>query len=89
VLASYIGARGASETNIVLNRGPYTLAPYVLLDAKISTEPLHVFRGAGQQIVFALSGKNLLGARGPSPGFTGVDYPLAPRAVLLEAHLAL
>jgi outer membrane receptor for ferrienterochelin and colicins len=36
-----------------------------------------------------VSGKNLLGATGPSPGFTGVDYPLAPRAFFVQMNLSL
>ena len=36
---------------------------------------------------FAVSGKDLLGADGPAPGFSGVDYPLAPRALWLQINL--
>jgi iron complex outermembrane receptor protein len=29
-------------------------------------------------------GRNLLGSAGPEPGFSGVDYPLAPRTFLVQ-----
>jgi iron complex outermembrane receptor protein len=89
VQTSYVGRRRASENNMLLNGRPYSLAPYTLLDAKISTDGFHLFRDPAQQISFAVSGKNLLGAEGPVPGFSGVDYPLAPRAFFLEMNLVL
>ena len=89
VQAAYIGARRASENNILLNGRPYQLPGYVLLEAKLATEGFHLFRDPAQEISFAVSGKNLLGATGPAPGFSGVDYPLAPRALFLELNLTL
>jgi outer membrane receptor for ferrienterochelin and colicins len=88
VLASWIGARRASETNILLNRGVYILPPYLLLNANLATEGFQILRGE-QQMSFGISGKNLLGATGPHPGFSGVDYPLAPRSVLGYVNLSL
>jgi hypothetical protein len=61
----------------------------VLLDAKLSTDGFQLFRDPAQEISFAVSGKNLLGARGPAPGSSGIDYPLAPRAFFLEMNLTL
>ena len=43
VLASYVGVRRPSDTNILLNGGAYTLPAYVLLDAGVSTKPLALF----------------------------------------------
>jgi len=87
VQASYIGERRASENNILLGGRAYTLSDYVLLEAKLATDGFHLFHDAAQEISFAVSGQNLLGASGPAPGFSGVDYPLAPRALFLEADL--
>ena len=87
--ASWIGRRRASGNNIVLAGGPYTLPPYVLLDANITTVGFHLLRDRSQEVSLSLSGKNLLGARGPAPGFSGVDYPLAPRAFFLQVNLIL
>jgi iron complex outermembrane receptor protein len=88
-LASYIGRRNASSNNDLLNGGPYTLPAYLLLEAKLSTRGFHLLRDRAQEISLSLSGKNLLGARGPAPGFAGVDYPLAPRAIFLQVNLTL
>jgi hypothetical protein len=88
IQGSYIGARRASDTNILLNGGPYRLAPYLLVDARLSTSGFHLFGVRDTETSFALSGKNLLGAQGPMPGSSGVDYPLAPRALLLQMNFA-
>ena len=89
VQASYVGRRRASENNILLNGSPYWLPSYVLLEAKLATRGFHILRDPAQEISFAVSGKNLLGAAGPNPGFSGVDYPLPPRALFLEVDLVL
>ncbi len=89
MLASLIGRRRASANNALLNGGLYTLPPYLLLEANLSTVGWKILREHDQEISFSLSGKNLLGATGPSPGFSGVDYPLAPRTFLLQARLSL
>jgi hypothetical protein len=89
VQGSYIGARRASDTNILLNGGPYQLPPYFLLEARLSTVGFHLPGLRNTETSFALSGKNLLGAEGPMPGSSGVDYPLAPRAFFLQMNLGL
>jgi outer membrane receptor for ferrienterochelin and colicins len=87
IMASYIGIRRASENNILLNGSPYSLPPYWLLDANLSTHGFRILRHPDQEISFSVSGKNLLGATGPTPGFSGVDYPLAPRALFVQMNL--
>jgi outer membrane receptor for ferrienterochelin and colicins len=89
VQASYIGERRPSDTNILLNGGPYKLPPYLLLEAGLATTRFDLFGLERHEVSFALTGKNLLGAKGPTPGFSGVDYPLAPRTFLLQMNLAL
>jgi outer membrane receptor for ferrienterochelin and colicins len=86
---SRIGSRRASDTNIVLNDGIYLLPPYLLLEAGLSTVPFDLFGRRRSEIAFSLIGKNLLGAEGPTPGFSGVDYPLAPRAFLLQVTVSM
>lgn len=88
-LASLIGPRPASGNNVLLNAGPYTLPAYLLLEANLSTRGFELLREGVQEVSFSLSGKNLLGARGPTPGFSGVDYPLAPRSWFLQMNLTL
>ena len=89
VLASYIGSRRASGNNILLNAGAYRLPGYVLLGATVATRGFRVLRDPQQEVSFSVSGKNLLGVEGPTPGFAGVDYPLAPRALFLQMDLTL
>jgi hypothetical protein len=55
----------------------------------IAPRGFRVLRDPGQEISFSLSGKNLLGAVGPDPGFSGVDHPLAPRSFFLQVNLGL
>jgi outer membrane receptor for ferrienterochelin and colicins len=88
VQTSYIGPRRASDTNILLNGGAYTLPSYLLLDAGLSTIGFNII-GPRHEMSFSLNGKNLLGARGPTPGFSGVDYPLAPRSFFLQTNVSL
>jgi iron complex outermembrane receptor protein len=89
VLASYIGQRRASGNHVLLNGGPYRLPAYVLLDATLSTVSFPILRGQPQEVSFQVTGKNLLGASGPAPGFAGVDFPLSPRSLMLEMNLDL
>jgi outer membrane receptor for ferrienterochelin and colicins len=89
VQASYIGRRRPSDTNILLADGVYHLPAYLLLEAGLATPPFDLFGRQRNEIAFALTGKNLLGAGGPTPGFSGVDYPLSPRAFLLQMNLTL
>jgi outer membrane receptor for ferrienterochelin and colicins len=53
-----------------------------LLDASLATRDL--FLMPGHETSLALRAKNLLGAQGPVPGFSGFEYPLAPREVFFE-----
>jgi outer membrane receptor for ferrienterochelin and colicins len=68
VLGSWIGSRRASETNILLNRGAYTLPPYFLLDANLASDGFQILRHGDQQVSIGISGKNLLDAKGRPPG---------------------
>jgi outer membrane receptor for ferrienterochelin and colicins len=89
VRASYIGERRSSGNNSFLNGGPYRLPPYVILDANITTQGFRIFRHPDQEVSFSISGKNLLGAKGPAPGFSGVDFPLSPRAFFFQLNLSM
>jgi outer membrane receptor for ferrienterochelin and colicins len=87
VQASYVGTRGASDTNILLNGTPYDLPPYFLLEATISTIAFDPFGATNPVFSFAVTGKNLLNVGGPDPGFSGVDYPLRPRSLFLQMNV--
>ena len=89
VTLSYFGKRRASGTNILLNRGAYELPHYLLLNATLTTRGFQLLRDQGQKISFSASGKNLLDDSGPTPGFSGIDYPLSPRAVFFQLNLVM
>jgi outer membrane receptor for ferrienterochelin and colicins len=88
-LVSYIGPRQASGNNAVLNGGPYHLTAYYRLEANLASTEFRLRRNHDQTVAFSLIGKNLLGISGPDPGFSGVDYPLAPRTLLFQMNLRL
>jgi iron complex outermembrane receptor protein len=88
-LLSYIGPRPASGNNVLLAGGRYTLPSYLLLDVNLSTRGFKLLRDSAQELSVSLIGKNLLGATGPAPGFSGVDFPVAPRAWFIQMNLVL
>ncbi len=77
-----VGPRRASEMNILERGAPYELDTYVRLDATVSTVGLELIGKRETRV--SLFGKNLLGTTGPDPGYAGVDYPLAPRTIMLQ-----
>jgi hypothetical protein len=80
--ASYIGRRRASDINILLNGGSYTLPGYVLLEAGLSTLSFDLLGSARHGVSFALTGKNLLNATGPTAWFLRRGLPHQPPHVL-------
>jgi outer membrane receptor for ferrienterochelin and colicins len=76
------GPRRAADASIVEAGRSFELPTYALLNASLSTRELYLIRGHETRI--ALRGKNLLGASGPDPGFSGYELPLAARELLLE-----
>jgi iron complex outermembrane receptor protein len=53
-----------------------------MLDVFLATRDLYLI--PGQESRIALRAKNLLVARGPDPGSSGFEYPLAPAGIYLE-----
>ena len=80
--ALLVGPSAPADASIVENGGRYELPSYLLLSASLSTRPLYLI--PGHETRLAVRAKNLLGEDGPIPGFSGFDYPLAPREVFLE-----
>jgi iron complex outermembrane receptor protein len=86
VQSMLVGPRRAADTSIVENGAEFYLPVYCLVEASIATRELYLIPGHETRI--ALRGRNLLGSRGPDPGFSGFEYPLAPRQIFLEiAHM--
>lgn len=78
----FVGPRRAADTSIVEAGHSFTLPSYFLLDVSLSTRELYLI--PGQETRFALRSRNLLLSRGPDPGFSGFEYPLAPGELYLE-----
>ena len=85
--AMVVGPRRAADESIVERGAPYELPTYVVLDATLATRELYLV--PGQETRVALRGKNILGSRGPDPGFAGFEYPLRPTEVILELRHSL
>jgi outer membrane receptor for ferrienterochelin and colicins len=81
-----VGPRRAADTSIVEAGVDFYLPVYCLLEASIATRELYLIPGHETRI--AVRSRNVLASRGPDPGFSGFEYPLAPREVFLEiAHM--
>jgi iron complex outermembrane receptor protein len=61
---------------------PYDLPAYFTMNAFVTTRSLYLF--PGHETVAAVRVYNLTGVMGPDPGYSGFEYPLAPREVMLE-----
>jgi outer membrane receptor for ferrienterochelin and colicins len=59
-----------------------SLKPYATFNLFVATKDLYLV--SGHETVIALRAYNLLAQTGPDPGFSGFEYPLSPREVLLE-----
>lgn len=81
-LGMIVGPRRAADTSIIENGSSFHLPTYGLLNLALVTRALYLFRGHESRI--ALRASNVLAAIGPDPGFSGFEYPLAPREIMLE-----
>jgi iron complex outermembrane receptor protein len=84
---SYFGPRNSSEANTLAHGSVYTLPDYAMLNASISTVGIKLL--PNRETTFMVVGKNLTGATGPDPGFSGFDYPLASRIFWFELRQQL
>jgi outer membrane receptor for ferrienterochelin and colicins len=78
----WVGPRRAADTSIIEHGGDFYLPAYGLLDVSLATGDLFV--APGHETRVALRARNVLAARGPDPGFSGFELPLAPREILME-----
>ncbi|XYI00115.1 TonB-dependent receptor plug domain-containing protein [Sorangium sp. So ce1128] len=77
-----VGPRRAADASILENGGSFDLPMYLWWNASLVARNLWVI--PGHETTVALRAKNILGATGPDPGFSGFEYPLAPRELYLE-----
>ncbi|HTV23829.1 MAG TPA: TonB-dependent receptor [Polyangiaceae bacterium] len=80
--AIVVGPTPAADASIVERGERFELPGYLWLNASLAARNL--FMIAGHETTIALRAKNLLGEKGPVPGFSGFEYPLAPREVFIE-----
>lgn len=78
----FVGPRHAADASVLANGARFDLKSYATVNAFLTTRSLYLTRG--HESVAALRVYNLLGTRGPDPGFSGFEYPLAPREIMLE-----
>lgn len=77
-----VGPRRASDASLVEYGKNRAFATYVMLDTFLSTREVYLL--PGHETAFALRTRNLLGAKGPNPGFSGFEYPLEPSSIFFE-----
>jgi len=80
----WVAPRRAADVSVVERGQPFSLPSYFMLDVSLSTRAVYLV--PGQETRFALRSRNLLLARGPDPGFSGFEYPLAPAELFLEVE---
>ncbi|KYF58840.1 hypothetical protein BE08_38135 [Sorangium cellulosum] len=77
-----VGPRRAADASILENGGSFDLPTYLWWNASLVARSLWLI--PGHETTVALRAKNILGASGPDPGFSGFEYPLSPREIFLE-----
>jgi outer membrane receptor for ferrienterochelin and colicins len=80
--AMFVAPRRAADASILEYGGAFTLPSYFLLDTSLATRDLYLIPGHESRV--ALRTRNILVERGPDPGFSGFEYPLAPAEIFLE-----
>jgi iron complex outermembrane receptor protein len=78
----FVGPRHAADASVLAAGHRFTLKPYATLNLFVATKDLYLV--SGHETVIALRAYNLLAQTGPDPGFSGFEYPLSPREILLE-----
>ncbi|HEY5959972.1 MAG TPA: TonB-dependent receptor [Polyangiaceae bacterium] len=77
-----IGPRHAADASVLNNRGRFDMKAYATINVFLTTRDLYLI--PGHESVIALRAYNVLGTKGPDPGFSAFEYPLAPREIYLE-----
>jgi iron complex outermembrane receptor protein len=80
--AMFVGPRHAADASVLANGAPFDLKAYATTNVFITTRDLYLI--PGHESVIALRVYNLFNAGGPDPGFSGFEYPLPPREIMLE-----
>jgi len=67
---------------VLANGERFDLKAYATANVFLTTRNLYLI--PGHESVVALRVYNLFNAGGPDPGFSGFEYPLPPREIMLE-----
>jgi iron complex outermembrane receptor protein len=82
-----VGARGATQSNVLLNNGMrYALRPYQSLDISAQTTELFLLGKSAQPTRLSVIARNILNDRHSEPGFGGFDTPTPGMTFLFELH---
>jgi hypothetical protein len=76
-----IGERGASTSNIFINRNSYALPAYQQFDLAATATFIPLGKGHDTRVLFAI--RNLLDEHHSEPGFGGIDIPSMGRTFQL------
>ena len=77
-----VGPRHAADASVLANGAQFDLKPYATLNLFLTTRALYLV--PRHESVVAIRVYNAFGTAGPDPGFSGFDYPLSPREIMLE-----
>ena len=80
--AMLVGPRHAADASVLANGARFDLKAYATANVFLTTRNLYLI--PGHESVVALRVYNLFAAGGPDPGFSGFEYPLPPREIMLE-----
>jgi outer membrane receptor for ferrienterochelin and colicins len=84
--AMFVGPRHAADASVLAYGRPFHLDPYLTTNVFLTTRSLYLF--PGHETVAALRVYNITAVEGPEPGYSGFEYPLPPREVMLELRHA-
>jgi iron complex outermembrane receptor protein len=80
--AMLVGPRHAADASVLANGARFDLKAYATVNVFLTTRNLYLI--PGHESVIAARVYNLFNAGGPDPGFSGFEYPLPPREIMLE-----
>jgi iron complex outermembrane receptor protein len=82
VEGALVGPRHAADASVLAFGSQFNLKPYLTANAFLTTRSLYL--APGHETVAALRVYNMFATVGPDPGYSGFEYPLPPREIMLE-----
>jgi outer membrane receptor for ferrienterochelin and colicins len=78
----FLSRRRASDSNIVENGAVYHIPAAFYLDGSVALVDMNLLEDRSTTLSFVV--RNALDNRAAHPGFSGIDYPSAPRMFLIQ-----